>query len=63
MNIAIDIGNTRTKIGIFDNNEISSFFIFDNNSNINLKEILKRNKIFMLKELIHKDYILLKRAR
>lgn len=45
MNIAIDIGNTRTKIGIFEKNEIHSIFIFDNNSEINIKEILKNSEI------------------
>lgn len=40
MNLAIDIGNTRTKIGVFHNNEMQHLLVFDNIQDINLSEII-----------------------
>lgn len=40
MNLAIDIGNTRTKIGIFNQHNLSTVMTFDNSKEINLKEII-----------------------
>ena len=45
MNIAIDIGNTRTKIGLFEDNELALVFYYTNNDEINLKKILLENEI------------------
>jgi type III pantothenate kinase len=32
VNLIIDIGNTRIKVGLFDQNELKHFFIFEHNS-------------------------------
>ena len=40
MNLAIDIGNTRTKIGIFNQTNFESVLIFENSKNINLAAII-----------------------
>jgi type III pantothenate kinase len=40
MNIAIDIGNTRTKIGLFKKNNLLEVFTFDNATTINIQEII-----------------------
>ena len=42
MNLAIDIGNTRTKIGIFNQQHLSTVMTFDNSKEINLQEIISR---------------------
>ncbi|MFN8282756.1 MAG: type III pantothenate kinase [Chitinophagales bacterium] len=41
MNLAIDIGNTRTKIGIFDNSALSTVMTYENSKIINIAEIIK----------------------
>ncbi len=40
MNLAIDIGNTRTKIGIFYQQNMSTVMTFENSEEINLREIV-----------------------
>lgn len=40
MNLAIDIGNTRTKIGIFNQDEIQTIFVFDNHEKIDIAKII-----------------------
>lgn len=45
MNLAIDIGNTRTKIGIFNQQQLSTVITLDNSKEINLKEIITRFNI------------------
>jgi type III pantothenate kinase len=40
MNLAIDIGNTRTKIGIFNQQHLSTVMTFDNSKEINIEEII-----------------------
>jgi len=42
MNLAIDIGNTRTKIGIFNQQHLSTVMTFENSKEINLQEIISR---------------------
>lgn len=42
MNLAIDIGNTRTKIGIFHNDEMLELLIFDDINEIKLSEIIQK---------------------
>ena len=42
MNLAIDIGNTRTKIGIFNQQHLSTVITLDNSKEINLQEIISR---------------------
>ncbi len=41
MNLAIDIGNTRTKVGIFNASALSTVMTYDNSKQINLEEIIK----------------------
>ena len=45
MNLAIDIGNTRTKIGIFLNDEMQHLLVFDDIQTIKLAEIIASYKI------------------
>ena len=45
MNLAIDIGNTRTKIGIFDNQKRMNVLSFENYKTIDLLKIISENKI------------------
>jgi len=45
MNLTIDIGNTRTKIGIFHQKNLSTVMTFDNSKEINLKEIISNFEI------------------
>lgn len=45
MNLAIDIGNTRTKIGIFDAGKQLKTWVFDNHHPINWTAILLENNI------------------
>lgn len=45
MNIAIDIGNTRTKIGIFDKQEMRSLITYDNSKKIAFEEIFATHNI------------------
>lgn len=40
MNLTIDIGNTRTKIGVFNQKDLLTVLTFDNSKEINLKEII-----------------------
>ena len=40
MNLAIDIGNTRTKIGIFNQQHLSTVMTFENSKEINIEEII-----------------------
>lgn len=40
MNLTIDIGNTRTKIGVFNQKDLLMVLTFDNSKEINLKEII-----------------------
>ncbi|MFN8295473.1 MAG: type III pantothenate kinase [Chitinophagales bacterium] len=40
MNLTIDIGNTRTKIGVFNQKNLLTVLTFDNSKEINLKEII-----------------------
>jgi len=40
MNLAIDIGNTRTKIGLFDHKKLSTVMTFDHLREIKLQEII-----------------------
>lgn len=40
MNLAIDIGNTRTKLGIFNQQNLSTVMTFENSKTINLTEII-----------------------
>lgn len=41
MNLAIDIGNTRTKLGIFEHHKIVEVLVFDHLQDINLPEIIQ----------------------
>jgi type III pantothenate kinase len=43
--LAIDIGNTRTKIGIFDNSVLKEVLNFENNTNINSTDIILQHHI------------------
>ena len=45
MNLTIDIGNTRTKIGIFDNQKRMNVLSFENYKTIDLLKIISENKI------------------
>ncbi len=45
MNLAIDIGNTRTKIGIFNQENLSTVMTFENSKEINIAEIVSRFEI------------------
>jgi type III pantothenate kinase len=45
MNLAIDIGNTRTKIGIFNDSILSTVMTYENDKKINLKEIISNLSI------------------
>ncbi len=45
MNLAIDIGNTRTKIGIFDNEIMRDVLVFEKDHTIDLLKIISANKI------------------
>jgi type III pantothenate kinase len=45
MNVAIDIGNTRTKIGIFNDNNLSTVMTYENDKRINLSEIISNLNI------------------
>ena len=40
MNLAIDIGNTRTKLGIFNQQNLSTVMTFENSKEINFAEII-----------------------
>lgn len=41
MNLAIDIGNTRTKIGVFNQSDLATAMTFENTKIINIAEIIK----------------------
>ena len=41
MNLVIDIGNSRTKVAIFDQNKMVKSFLFDDLTTVGLKEILQ----------------------
>jgi type III pantothenate kinase len=45
MNLAIDIGNTRTKIGIFNQSNMSTVMTFENSKEISIAEIVSRFEI------------------
>jgi type III pantothenate kinase len=45
MNLVIDIGNTRTKIGIFNSKGLQNVLTFDNSKEINLDEIISGSGI------------------
>lgn len=45
MNLTIDIGNTRTKIGIFNQLEMKELWVFENDSIIDIVNIIAENKI------------------
>ena len=45
MNLAIDIGNTRTKIGIYDKENEIKVFVFDNNAELSLNPIIQQYNI------------------
>jgi len=40
MNLAIDIGNTRTKVGIFNQENLSTVMTFENDKTINIAEVI-----------------------
>ena len=42
MNLAIDIGNTRTKLGIFNQSNLSKVMTFENTKEISITEIVSR---------------------
>ncbi len=41
MNLAIDIGNTRTKIGVFNTSDLATVLTFDKSASIHLPELIK----------------------
>ena len=45
MNIAIDIGNTRTKVGIFNKTNIEQIYTFENTNKIEINEAFEAFKI------------------
>jgi len=45
LNIAIDIGNTRTKVGIFNKNNIERTYTFENTNKIEINEVFESVKI------------------
>lgn len=45
MNLTIDIGNTRTKIGVFNQKNLLTVLTFDNSKEINFKEIISNFEI------------------
>ena len=61
MNLAIDIGNTRTKMGIFEQYELKHVFTFDNDTTFDLPNIIQENavqKIIISSTITIPDFIL-----